>query len=335
MASIRTKFAVGLFFSVGLVIGVVAVIWLGYSRVLGKGRNYVAYFDQSVQGLQVDSPVKYRGVSIGRVTGIEVAPDAKLIQVRFSVESGPELEDANVVAQLQSVGITGIMYVELDRPPHGTPRQILKLEFTPPETVIPTRPSNLAQIIDDIEKIIEKVQRLDLEDLAGGIAANLDALKQAMGSFPLNEIGDKTVSVLAKADRLAGSDKWEGALEEVRQTGMSAQNLSKKAVDTLARLDRVIQRVEQLVAKNEPQVGRTLVALVKALESSSDFLRQGSAALETAGQSFVRMDHRLAKTLNDLDSAIRQLNIVIRSLSEQPSRLIFGVTPSSRELESK
>ena len=70
MASQKTKFAVGLFVAMGITLAILVTIWLGMSRFLQKGRFYVTYFDESVQGLDVDSPVKYRGVFTGRVESI-------------------------------------------------------------------------------------------------------------------------------------------------------------------------------------------------------------------------------------------------------------------------
>ena len=87
MATLRTKFSVGLFLIVGLAIVIVGIVWLGMSNYFEKGRFFVAYFDESVQGLDKDSPVKYRGVYIGRVHRIGVAPDEKLIEVVMKIES--------------------------------------------------------------------------------------------------------------------------------------------------------------------------------------------------------------------------------------------------------
>ena len=66
MASARVNFSVGLFMTAGLGLATLAVIWLGMTSFLRKGELYVTYFDESVQGLNVDSPVKYRGVPVGR-----------------------------------------------------------------------------------------------------------------------------------------------------------------------------------------------------------------------------------------------------------------------------
>ena len=81
MASTKTQFSVGLFVIVGLTIATIAILWLGMSHYFEKGRYYVSYFDESVQGLDKDSPVKYRGVPIGRVENVGVAPDGTLIQI--------------------------------------------------------------------------------------------------------------------------------------------------------------------------------------------------------------------------------------------------------------
>jgi len=73
MASTRIKFTVGLFVASGIGFALIAVIWLGMSRFLEKGQYYATYFNESVQGLDIESPVKYRGVSIGRVQRVGVA----------------------------------------------------------------------------------------------------------------------------------------------------------------------------------------------------------------------------------------------------------------------
>ena len=114
MTSEKTKFIVGLFLVGGTGIILLAVIWLGTSRYLEEGQYYVTYFNESVQGLDKDSPVKYRGVSIGRVLKITVAPDSKLIKVILKIESRQPL-GSNLVAQLKLVGITGSLFVELDQ----------------------------------------------------------------------------------------------------------------------------------------------------------------------------------------------------------------------------
>src|SRR5512136_2663692 len=135
MARKTSKFMIGLFVSIGILIGIVAVVWLGASKYFEKGMTYVTYFDESVQGLQVDSVVKYRGVEAGRVERIRVAPDNRLIEVVMKIDLRGKLE-REYIAKLQAAGISGIVFVELDRKESGRPDLSPKITFAPDYSVI-------------------------------------------------------------------------------------------------------------------------------------------------------------------------------------------------------
>lgn len=155
MANRKTKLTVGLFVIIGIILAVLAVIWLGMAHIFEKGRLVAAYFDESVQGLQKDSPVKYRGVSIGRVDSIHVAPDGNLIEVIMKIESNLN-NPAEVVGQLKSVGITGLVFIELEQ---KLPNETIVLpnnSFPTRYPVIATKTSNMANIILEVENLIDR-----------------------------------------------------------------------------------------------------------------------------------------------------------------------------------
>ena len=106
----------------------------------------MTYFNESVQGLDKDSPVKYRGVAIGRVDQIGVAPDSKLIQVLLKIESGQKLDD-DIIAQLKAVGITGSMFIELDRRKADEKDRSPKLIFPAEYPIVPSKPSDISELI--------------------------------------------------------------------------------------------------------------------------------------------------------------------------------------------
>ncbi len=87
---------------------------MGASDILLKGSLYSVYFDESVQGLQVDSAIKYRGVEIGKVQSIKVAPDYRLIEVVMKIDLEGDLQN-HTIATLKTAGITGIVFIELDQ----------------------------------------------------------------------------------------------------------------------------------------------------------------------------------------------------------------------------
>ena len=92
MARQKTNLTIGLFVILGVIMGVVAIIWVGATSYFQKGTTYVSYFDESVQGLQLNSAVKFRGVDVGLVETIRVAPDNRNIGVVMKVNMREELE---------------------------------------------------------------------------------------------------------------------------------------------------------------------------------------------------------------------------------------------------
>src|SRR5689334_13518250 len=94
-------FVVGFFVTVGTIAAVLAIFWLGASRYFRQGTKYATFFDESVQGLQVDSAVKYRGVEVGSVEKIRVAPDNRLIEVVIKANL-PKGTERQLVSQLKA-----------------------------------------------------------------------------------------------------------------------------------------------------------------------------------------------------------------------------------------
>jgi phospholipid/cholesterol/gamma-HCH transport system substrate-binding protein/paraquat-inducible protein B len=80
-------FKVGIFVITASVIAIIGVILLGVGSVFQKNFLVETYIDESVQGLDVGSPVKFRGVPIGKVeeislTSVEYATTKRYVLVR-------------------------------------------------------------------------------------------------------------------------------------------------------------------------------------------------------------------------------------------------------------
>ena len=198
MASTKTKFAVGLFVAGGIIIALLAIIWLGATRYFEKGQYYVTYFNESVQGLDKDSPVKYRGVAIGRVAKIGVAPDSKLIEVVLKVESGQKL-GSDIVSQLKPVGITGSMFIELDQKKKDDPDRTPYLSFPSKYPIVASKPSDISELLHGIDNALEQLSALDLGGISYKIKLALDSLNQAIADANLKAISTNLASSFEKA----------------------------------------------------------------------------------------------------------------------------------------
>jgi phospholipid/cholesterol/gamma-HCH transport system substrate-binding protein len=255
--------------------------------------------------------VKYRGVPIGRVERINVAPDSKLIQVVLKIEGVEKLE-SDMLAQLKSVGITGSMFVEIDRKREGEPDLSPQLSFPTEYPVVSSKPSEISQILRGIDDVLKKIKSVDLEGISDRVKLNLDELKQA----------------IADADIKGISDRVQLSLEDLRQAIADAnvKKVSKCLTDLLERADRIL-------IKNEKTIHKDLVELSKTLENASAFFGKGSSLVVKVDDSYSYIERQLLIIAQNLEKASENLDRLTELLADQPSQLIFGEPPKPRKLE--
>ncbi|MFW5937245.1 MAG: MlaD family protein, partial [Desulfosalsimonas sp.] len=207
MQSIRTKFSVGLFVIIGMSVVILAILWLGMSDYLREGDKYSAYFDESVQGLSTDAAVKYRGVSVGRVDQIGVAPDGRLVEIIFSLNK--KLQNAeNLVAQIKSVGITGIMFVELERQPPGEPLTTPGLDFETKYPVVATKPSDMKQLLSDVYDILSRIKQIDMKGISDRMTTIMDNFNRVLTDAEFEKISAELQKTIRRSNQILDPDQW-------------------------------------------------------------------------------------------------------------------------------
>jgi phospholipid/cholesterol/gamma-HCH transport system substrate-binding protein len=326
MATQKTKFAVGLFVAMGFTLAVLVAIWLGMSRFLQKGRFYVTYFDESVQGLEVDSPVKYRGVFTGRVESIGVAPDSKLIKVILKIESGQKL-DQNIVAQLKSVGITGSMFVELDQKRPGEPDLSPSLRFPSEYPIIASKPSEIKGLIGGFDAILNQIKALDLEGIAGKIKATLDNINQTVNDADVERISQTINSSFEKMEKILEDQRWDKVLGAADAAGQSLNHLLDKA-------DRTLSRVQGMVIGKEETIKTALDNFSRAMEKANTILNKGTSLISGTDASISELMQHLLVAARNLELASQNLNQLMELLADQPSQLLFGEPPKPRNVDA-
>ncbi|MGD9180328.1 MAG: MlaD family protein [Desulfobacterales bacterium] len=322
MATQKTKFAVGLFVAVGFALAILVIIWLGMSRFLQKGRFYVTYFDESVQGLDVDSPVKYRGVFTGRVESIGVAPDSKLIKVILKIESGQKL-DQNIVAQLKSVGITGSMFVELDQKRAGEADQSPPLGFPSEYPIIASKPSEIKGLIGGLEEILSQIKALGLEEISDKIKATLDNINQSVDDADVERISETINSSFEKMEQILEDQRWYKVLASAETAGQSLNSLLDKA-------DRMLARVQGMVIGKEETIKTALDNFSRAMENANILLNKGTAMVSGTDASISELMHHLVIAAQNLEMASENLKQLMELLADHPSQLLFGEPPKAR-----
>jgi phospholipid/cholesterol/gamma-HCH transport system substrate-binding protein len=315
-SSVRTKFAVGLFVVVGFSLTFIAVLWLGVSHYLEEGDYYVAYFDESVQGLDKDSPVKYRGVSVGRVESITVAPDATLIQAVLKID--PAIRpDENFVAQLKSVGITGIMFVELDRKKEGELDRSPPINFPSRFPVIATKPSDIQQLVTEINDILKQLKSLDLATVSIKAKATLDQIERTVADLDLKEISGVLKGSLSR---------WDAAMASIDGAAASVRRLSVSA-------ERTVSDVSAVVERNAPVLTRGVTDFSRSMENAGALVDSGNALVRNTDEGLQQVIRQLLVALRKLETAVETLNRAADRIAGQPSQLLFSQPPPPRHLE--
>jgi phospholipid/cholesterol/gamma-HCH transport system substrate-binding protein len=325
MASQKTKFIVGLFLVCGIGIALLAFIWLGMSRYFEKGRYYVTYFNESVQGLDKDSPVKYRGVSVGRVHSIIVAPDSKLVKVVLKIETGMVL-DTNLIAQLKSVGITGSVFVELDQKLKDEPDRSPPLSFPSEYPIVASKPSELGEILRGIDDILKNIKALDLEGISAKTKSNLDTIETTVQEANVKGLSRKAEISLDQLNRILNGPQWDKMLASTQETIQAANEFFVKGNATLTHAENAFAQARGIIADNEQTIREALENVNKVIEKT--------ASLATGtDEAFSHLRQNLLVSAQNLERASENLNRFLEVLADQPSQLILGEPRPRRDMD--
>ncbi len=304
MARKKPFFIVGLFVILGILIGVSVIVWVGASKYFQKGTTYVTYFDESVQGLQIDSRVKYQGVDVGWVTKIGVAPDYRLIEVVMKIDFKGDLIN-NTVAKLEAAGITGIVFVGLERKKPEYARLSPKIEFPTQYPVIPSVPSEIQKIFSGVNSVVEQAKQIDFK----GISDQVKSTTKALESFINSPDMKSTMSSMAQAaNDLDAVTKKVNAL--MAETGKVHEVLTE-AKGAIVDARKVISKVgEQVEAANVKEIaGKT--------DQLLDNLTRRTQTVTTEIQIMSENMRRASETLESLLDRLRA----------DPSDIIFSEPP--------
>jgi len=327
MPSVRTKFSVGLFVILGLTTVIVFVLWLGLSQYLKEGRHYVAFFDESVQGLKKDSAIKYRGVAIGRVESIRVAEDGKLIRILFNLDE-PLKDHDKMIAQIKSIGITGIMFVELERMQNGDIHLSPKISFETKYPVIATRASDLKQLLSGIYEILNKIKQIDIKGIAERIIETLDNTNQTLKDAEVKKVSENIQKTLLQSQAILENEKWEQIAQNIHQASNNLNRLIENAGSTVNRIDGALKN-------HNKKLSNTIDKFNRAAENASVLLQSGNALVSDAHSRISRIDQELLETLNTLEATSMNMNILIQQLVDQPSTLLFSSPPPPKPIETE
>jgi phospholipid/cholesterol/gamma-HCH transport system substrate-binding protein len=292
---------VGLFV---LVLGaalIVVALWLASGGTLQKKFDlYLAVEDESVAGLNLNAPVKYSGVDVGKVQEIALDPgNPKRVNLLFAIERGTPIK-TDTVAVLKTQGLTGIAYVELSGGDADAP--LLRATAGSGYPVIRTKPSLSARLENVLTSVLAK-----LDSTSSNINAMLSNENRAAFTSALADIATVARTIAARKDTIDAG---------ISNAGRTLDKSSRAA----AQIGPVIERI-----------GRSADAIEKM---GNEVARTSAGAGKTVNSVGADVKRFTAETLPELERLLGELSVLtnsLRRLSEQTERdprgLLFGRKP--------
>lgn len=271
-------YRVGLFVFLGIALLVGAVLLLGGGQAFKNTVALETSFQESVEGLDVGSPVKMRGVKIGSVKEIALArdvyrmpdgsrlPDEHIIDVvvRFEVTPTPNMVvmapnpdemlkawiDRGFRLRLTSAGITGVVYLEADfYDPKKNP--VVLPPWKPETPYIPAASSAIKAFASAAERVLERIEKVDVEGVLTHLNTLLATMNDAAGKVDIDAIQQRAIALL---------DDLQAVSREVRLelAQVDTGEVSGALVDTLNKLSLTLLDLQRILQTQGGQIGGTL-----------------------------------------------------------------------------
>jgi phospholipid/cholesterol/gamma-HCH transport system substrate-binding protein len=311
MATGTNHYKLGLFVLLGLFLSFAFVLTLGASNWNERSVLYVSYFDESVQGLDVGSPVKFRGVAVGRVAAIGIAPDHRHVQVtseltvanleRLELGGGGESLSVHpeLRAQLAQAGITGVKFVLIDYfDPADYPPPVLPFE-APPNT-IPAAASTLDALESSVMRTVDR-----FPEIADDLRATMARINLVMAAVERAQLPEQAGEALGQVNQAMKT-------LNVELDALDAGELSASVRKSLGAFDGTTARITRLIDRLERPDG-VLASAERSFTLVSDMAR-GSSSLVP----------ELTLTLREVRGAARAIRRFTDALERDPDMLLKG-----------
>jgi len=324
---------IGAFVIGALAVLIIAVIAFGSGRLFRQTRDFVLYFDSSVNGLRIAAPVKFKGVEIGSVKDIrlQLEKGAQVNKIPVIVEidlekltsrgaSGVVAKDVTsfheAVIKMGLRGqllteslVTGLLYVGLDFFPN-TPIRLVQQpggHYQYPE--IPTTPTTLEQAQDAVTRIINKLEEIDFKGVTKSLTETVDGVNQ-----------------------LVNSPDLKASLRALQQT-------MPKVDEALLSVRKLTTTMDSSVAALTGNLEQTSDAAREAMQQAAIAIKQTDGALKAAEAAMINVNgvmdqdsptfYEFRKSMREVSAAARSLRLLSGYIERNPRALIFGKPDNS------
>lgn len=271
-------------------------------------KKYAIYFNESVLGLNLDAPVKYRGISVGKVTKMRINPNnSEQVEVIVTILKTTPIK-VDTTAKLTAQGITGLSYINLSMGGHLS--QVLKVQKGQKYPVIHSSPS----FFENLET--------SLGSVSSHLTSTLGKTEELLGADnqeQMTRLLKRTANVMERMDKLL-DDK---TIAHLQSSAKHLDSFSKK-------LDSTMPHVDKFIAKSvewENKISASFAAITHSYVGITASMTEIKRAVASGEFNFKEITSDIIPTMNEaileMESVMVEFQETLKQYNKSPSDILY------------
>ncbi len=332
MSKPANKTMIGAFVVGAVTLAVVAIVLFGSGRFFRKTDLWLTFFQGSVKGLNVGSPVVFRGVQIGEVTDIIVGFDPNelevLIPVFFEVapekfqnigkreetrgeDMGKALISRGLRAQLQIQSlVTGQLLINIDFYP-DTPANLIGMERFK-DTIAFRESWEIPSVPTPLQELEKALSELNIKEITEDLRKAMNGIAKLVSSPELQEGITVIKDTLTDVQKLA------------RNLDSKLEPLATSIDQTLIEARAGIGDARKLMKEQAPLLVSELKKATEAATTALDHASKTLKSIENVAEEGTQLRHEVSATLTEIAAASRSVRVLADFIEQHPDALLRG-----------
>ena len=319
--------AVGFSVLVSLLLMFSFTYWLLKPTVETNIQKYYIYFNESILGLNIDAPVKYRGISVGKVSSFRINPqNSEQVEVLITILKDTPIK-VDTVAKLTAQGITGLSYINLSMGKHNSKKisivdnnkypiiQSAPSFFEDVEQSIGGVSSQLTTTLGKTEELLNDENQKQVTLLLTRSANFMDKMEKVLDSKNQEQIAvllDKSVKIATKIDTLLD-----------KKTIKTLQNSSSNIESLTSNIDKIVPNIDTLVVSSkewEKNIDHSFNSIMTSYLGITESMDEIKKAVSNGDFNIKEITSDLVPTMNNTLLDMQELMIKFSGSLEQYDR---------------
>jgi ABC-type transporter Mla subunit MlaD len=347
-------FKLGIFVIAACALLTIFLIIFGAGKMFKKELLAETCFNESVQGLNIGSEVKYKGIQIGTVKAISSAAQiyqtkSDYVLVTIDLEQDISLGQTGKTAKermekaikdglsirLSFKGLTGAAYLETDYAPIPAEDQ-LNISWTPEHMYIPSRQSNMKQFGDSLNQILENLTAINLKGMTVDLESLLKTLNKKAQDVNVKQISEQISALLIELNQTSkristamGSPKIKQLIEDVQVSFTDFRTIVEQAKDPLDKAFTDFKAAAGSTKNMTASLENRLAPRIDSLSTNLDKLMKSLSATSDLLENIVWLNSdKIELIIENLETTSENLKQMSKDLKRYPGRLLFEKPPS-------